>query len=85
MAKRRDGTSTISTKHQVTLPIAVMRAAHLRAGDSVRFEIDGDGRIVGTPLPQPRDTTRFIGLWRAGARYGSGAEAIEDLRGPVEP
>lgn len=62
-----------------------MKSARLHAGDRIRFEAQPDGRILVTPLPARADLSRFIGLWRAQGRYGSGKDAIDDLRGTVEP
>ena len=43
---RTPGTSRISSKHQVTIPAAAMRRAGLRAGDELRIENAGRGRLV---------------------------------------
>jgi bifunctional DNA-binding transcriptional regulator/antitoxin component of YhaV-PrlF toxin-antitoxin module len=42
--KRRS--SRISSKNQVTLPVSVLAASRIKAGDNVRVESDGDGRIM---------------------------------------
>jgi len=39
-------TTRVSSKNQVTLPVAVLAEAHVQAGDNVRVESDGDGKIV---------------------------------------
>ena len=36
----------VSAKNQVTLPVAEMRAAGLRAGDEVTIRAAGDGELV---------------------------------------
>jgi bifunctional DNA-binding transcriptional regulator/antitoxin component of YhaV-PrlF toxin-antitoxin module len=36
----------ISTKNQVTLPVAAMRAAGVRTGDEVTIRAAGDGELV---------------------------------------
>jgi bifunctional DNA-binding transcriptional regulator/antitoxin component of YhaV-PrlF toxin-antitoxin module len=54
----RTGTR-ISSKNQVTLPVAALAAAHLRAGDRLRVEAEGDGKIVLLRDRDPLD--RFIG------------------------
>ena len=43
---QRRGASTISAKHQITIPVDALRAAGLRIGDRVRARHDGPGRIV---------------------------------------
>ncbi|MGH3025788.1 MAG: AbrB/MazE/SpoVT family DNA-binding domain-containing protein, partial [Gaiellaceae bacterium] len=39
-------TTRVSSKNQVTLPVAVLAKARVQPGDNVRVEADGDGRIV---------------------------------------
>lgn len=36
----------VSSKNQVTLPVSVLAEARVKAGDNVRVESDGDGRIM---------------------------------------
>ena len=43
---RRRGASRISTKHQITIPVAALRAAGLEVGDRVVARVAGPGRIV---------------------------------------
>lgn len=48
MARQRKGrtsTSRISSKHQVTVPVDILRASGLRDGDVVTFLITRDGAI----------------------------------------
>ena len=49
-ARRRGRTSTsrISDKHQVTVPVDILRAIGLEAGDKVKFEVKA-GAMVITP------------------------------------
>lgn len=84
MPRPRAPVSRISSKHQVTLPLAVMKAARLRAGDRIRFESQPDGRISVTPVPSKPNLSRFVGLWRPHGHDDSGQAAIDDLRGPIE-
>lgn len=44
--KRRPGTTRISSKNQVTLPVDALRRTGLKAGDEVQVEADGTGRLV---------------------------------------
>jgi bifunctional DNA-binding transcriptional regulator/antitoxin component of YhaV-PrlF toxin-antitoxin module len=44
--KRRRGTTRLSTKNQVTLPVAALAAAHVSQGDELRVTAKGDGRIL---------------------------------------
>ena len=43
---RRRGTSTISSKHQITIPIDALEAAGLEAGERLVARADGPGRVV---------------------------------------
>lgn len=46
VTKRRRGTTRVSSKNQVTIPIAALREAGLRPGNEVDVKADGPGRIV---------------------------------------
>lgn len=75
----------VSSKHQVTLPVELMRAARIRPGDQVRFDIDEQGQISLAPGRHAPDLGAFIGAWKGRLPYGAGQELADDLRGPVEP
>ncbi|MBI4884628.1 MAG: AbrB/MazE/SpoVT family DNA-binding domain-containing protein [Actinobacteria bacterium] len=49
---RRRGATRISSKHQITIPVAALRAAGLEIGDRVVAHADGPGRVV---LERERD------------------------------
>jgi bifunctional DNA-binding transcriptional regulator/antitoxin component of YhaV-PrlF toxin-antitoxin module len=51
----------ISAKHQVTLPVASLERAGLKAGDEVAIEADGTGRIV--VRRSSSDPTRALGIF----------------------
>ncbi|AEH10060.1 MULTISPECIES: AbrB/MazE/SpoVT family DNA-binding domain-containing protein [Protofrankia] len=51
--KRRPGVTRVSRKHQVTLPVDVLRAAGLGPGDELRVTADGRGRLVLTAVRDP--------------------------------
>lgn len=44
--KERRGRTRISAKNQATIPVDALREAGLRAGDELRVEAAGAGRIV---------------------------------------
>lgn len=48
--ERRAGRSRISSKHQVTIPAAAFRGAGFAAGDLVRVEVEGAGRVLLTKV-----------------------------------
>jgi bifunctional DNA-binding transcriptional regulator/antitoxin component of YhaV-PrlF toxin-antitoxin module len=43
---RRRGTTAISSKHQVTIPVDAMQEAGLRPGDRLRARAEGSGKVV---------------------------------------
>ena len=43
---QRRGTSKVSSKHQVTIPVEALRAAGVEAGERLVARADGPGRIV---------------------------------------
>lgn len=65
--KRSDGdpvrVAKISRKNQVTLPVAVMAAAHVRPGDLIRVEVEADGvlRLVRQEDPWRDAFDEFAG------------------------
>jgi AbrB family looped-hinge helix DNA binding protein len=46
--KRRRGYTRLSSKRQVTIPVAALAQAGLKTGDELKVEVD-DGKIVLTP------------------------------------
>lgn len=50
--KRRRGSSTISSKNQITIPAAALRNAGLEVGDRLVAHADGAGRVI---LERERD------------------------------
>ncbi len=60
--------TTISSKHQVTIPKGAMDAAGLRTGDRLRAEPRGRGRVllVREEDPVERHAGRLTGVYRAG-------------------
>ncbi len=72
--KRRRGASRISTKHQITIPVAALRDAGLEVGDRVVARADGAGRVV---LEREHDVvTEFAGALTGVYRPGE----LDDLR-----
>lgn len=71
---RRRGYTRVSAKHQVTLPVATLRDAGIRTGDTLRAEVRGPGEVVLIRDEDPLD--RFAGSL-TGA-YGPGE--LDELR-----
>lgn len=44
--RRRRGHTRISAKHQVTIPVDVLRKAGLKPGDELRVDTDATGRVT---------------------------------------
>lgn len=60
-AQRRGRTSSsrISAKHQVTVPVDILRSIGLQSGDKVKFEIK-EGEIVITPEEKDDHPLRLL-------------------------
>lgn len=67
---RRRGYTRVSAKHQVTLPVAALRDAGIRTGDTLRAEARGPGEVVLIRDGDPLD--RFAGAL-------TGAYALDEL------
>jgi bifunctional DNA-binding transcriptional regulator/antitoxin component of YhaV-PrlF toxin-antitoxin module len=72
---RVKGQSKVSTKHQVTIPVSALRDAGIRAGDVLRVEADGAGRLVLTRVDEL--LAHYSGRLATGGRLG---KAVEGLR-----
>jgi AbrB family looped-hinge helix DNA binding protein len=64
--------TTVSSKHQVTIPAGAFRTAGLEPGDVLSVEAEGAGRVVLTRVDELID--RYSGCLQTGG----------DLRGQVE-
>jgi bifunctional DNA-binding transcriptional regulator/antitoxin component of YhaV-PrlF toxin-antitoxin module len=60
--------TTISAKHQVTIPKQAMKSAGLRTGDRLRAEPRGHGRVllIRDDDPVARHAGRLTGVYRGG-------------------
>lgn len=71
----RRGATTISSKHQVTIPVAALRAAGLEAGERLVARADGPGRVI---LEREHDVlSEFTGAL-TGAYSDSGLDVLRD-------
>lgn len=43
----------LSSKNQITIPVAALAAAHVKAGDRLRVEVVGDGEFRMTRVRDP--------------------------------
>lgn len=74
--KGRTGHSRISSKHQVTIPAGAFRGAGLSAGDVVRIEAAGAGRVVVTKVDDL--VNRYSGSVATGGELGRSVQALRD-------
>jgi len=74
----RKSKATITSKGQITLPVAVRRALNLRAGDMITFELDRNGVRVVPDKTKDRFQA-YAGKYRVG-RGKSGEEINAWLR-----
>jgi bifunctional DNA-binding transcriptional regulator/antitoxin component of YhaV-PrlF toxin-antitoxin module len=72
--ERRRGRTRVSSKHQITLPVAALAEAHIDVGDEIVVEVTGDGRLSLT-----RERNRFE-KWIGSAPGLSAAADLESLR-----
>jgi AbrB family looped-hinge helix DNA binding protein len=72
-AMREPATTTLSSKHQVTLPVALVRQLGLAPGDKFTVRLE-DGAIM--LLPRPRSWVDYISGSMPGY-YGKTKEEIE--------
>lgn len=70
------GRSRISSKHQVTIPVSAFRRAGFAAGDLVRVEAAGAGRVVLTKVDDLVE--RYSGSVGADGDLRRRAETLRD-------
>ena len=66
---RQRGQTRLSAKNQATIPVAALRRAGLKAGDELRVESAGAGRIVLTRVEETIATYagRLTGVYPKGS------------------
>lgn len=67
--------TTVSSKHQVTIPLAAFRGADLEAGDVLKVESGGTGRVILTRVDELLD--RYSGCLQT---EGTLRRRVEGLR-----
>jgi bifunctional DNA-binding transcriptional regulator/antitoxin component of YhaV-PrlF toxin-antitoxin module len=72
--KKVKNKTTVSSKHQVTIPLDAFRSARLEPGDVLKVEAEGAGRVVLTRLDELLD--RYSGCLQT----GSLRERVKGLR-----
>jgi bifunctional DNA-binding transcriptional regulator/antitoxin component of YhaV-PrlF toxin-antitoxin module len=67
--------TTVSSKHQVTIPLAAFRGADLEPGDVLKVEAGGQGRVILTRVDELLD--RYSGCLQTG---GDLRQQVKGLR-----
>ena len=73
--KGRTSTSRISAKHQVTVPVDILRAIGLQAGDAVKFEVKAGAIVIKGQDNQDHPLGHMIG---AGTDVYSGFDLAKE-------
>jgi bifunctional DNA-binding transcriptional regulator/antitoxin component of YhaV-PrlF toxin-antitoxin module len=68
--------TTVSTKHQVTIPVAPLRDAGLVPGDTLRVEAAGAGRVILTRVDELVD--RYAGCLDSGGELRRQTEGLRE-------
>lgn len=65
---RPRGTSRVSSKHQVTIPVDALRAAGIEVGERLVVRADGPGRVVFERASDPLEgfSGALTGVYEAG-------------------
>jgi bifunctional DNA-binding transcriptional regulator/antitoxin component of YhaV-PrlF toxin-antitoxin module len=71
--ERRRGATRISSKHQITIPAAELRAAGLEAGERLIARADGPGRVV---LEREHDVLADFSGALTGVYAGSSVDSL---------
>lgn len=75
--------TTISSKGQITVPLAVRKALGLRAGTKLELRLRKDAEIILSKAAKESHFSKFKGMCRKGAPWQSGQEAVNKLRGSI--
>lgn len=75
-APSRRSQTRISSKHQVTIPVAALRTAGFSPGDTLRVEAEGAGRVVLTRIDELVD--RYSGCLDTGGDLRKRVEGLRD-------
>lgn len=82
--KRRSGFTRLSSKRQITLPLAVVERAGIKVGEELAVETDDEGRvIVSRPTSETVGDRRRRALERAAGALPDvwPTGALDELRG----
>ena len=68
--------TTVSTKHQVTIPVEALRGAGLGPGDMLKVEATGAGRLILTRIEEL--VSRYSGSIDSGGELRRQAEGLRE-------
>jgi AbrB family looped-hinge helix DNA binding protein len=77
--------TTVTRKGQLTLPVEIRKKLGIDTGTVLELEFGSGGSVVLRKRATPGFFDQFVGLKAAGAPYGSGDEAREELRVAEDP
>jgi AbrB family looped-hinge helix DNA binding protein len=80
---RKGMRTTISSKGQITVPVAVRKALGLHPGAKLDIRLGNNAEFIVSRATGKSFFSEFKGICRKKAPWPSGREAVEKLRGPV--
>jgi antitoxin PrlF len=72
--------STISSKGQITVPLAIRRRLGLKEGDRVEFVVEGERTIIRPAQPKKNPFEEYVGALPAFRSERKINEWVSDLR-----
>jgi bifunctional DNA-binding transcriptional regulator/antitoxin component of YhaV-PrlF toxin-antitoxin module len=74
--KKVKNQTRVSSKHQVTIPVAALRTAGFEPGDTLKVEAEGAGRVVLTRIDDLID--RYSGCLDTGGELRRQVEGLRE-------
>ncbi len=77
--------TTISSKGQITIPLAVRNSLGFRKGTQLQIRVSSQGQIVLSKTKDKSFYSKFKGLKKDVSPWKNGQDALEFLRGKPAP